>query len=173
MTSHQPSAVSYQGSGKKRFMQVLLIAIVAITMMGASDTGRRFTSLGHELICVCGCNQILLECNHVGCQASERMRGELQVMLDAGKNDHDILQEFAVKYGNTILAAPTTSGFNLVAWIIPFLVLGTATFFAGILVRRWRSGKDPLPTPVMATAGHARADGLDDYRERARRETEL
>jgi cytochrome c-type biogenesis protein CcmH len=169
----KPSAISGQPSGKKRIMQVLLVGVLAITMMGASDTGRRFTSLGHELICVCGCNQILLECNHVGCTASERMRGELQGMLDQGKSDHDILQEFAVKYGNTILAAPTTTGFNLVAWIIPFLVLATATFFAGVLVRRWRSGQEPLPTPVLATAARARADGLDDYREQARRETEL
>lgn len=171
MTSHQPSAVSFQGQVKKRVMYALLVGILAVTMMGASDTGRRFTSLGHEMICVCGCGQILLECNHVGCQASERMRGELKTMLDAGKGDSEIMQEFALKYGNTILAAPTTSGFNLVAWIIPFLVLATATFFAGILIRRWRSGQDPLPAPVATTTG--RASVLDDYREQARRETEL
>jgi cytochrome c-type biogenesis protein CcmH len=167
---NQSLVASRQSSGKKRILQILLVAIVAFTMMGASDTGRRFTSLGHEMICACGCGQILLECNHVGCQYSERMRGELQTMLDQGKGDTEILQEFAIKYGNTILAAPTTSGFNLVAWIIPFLVLATATFFAGILIRRWRSGQDPLPAPVAATRA---AEPLDPYREQARRETEL
>ncbi len=169
----QLSPIRRQLSGKKRVMQALLVGVLARSMMGASDTGRRFTSLGHELMCVCGCSQVLLECNHVGCTASERMRGELQAGLDQGKSDADILQDFTVKYGNTILAAPPKSGFDLVAWIMPFAVLLTATFFAGILVRRWRSGKDPLPTPALATAGHARADGLDDYREQARRETEL
>ncbi len=167
------SPVARRQSLGRKIATTLFVGVLALSMMGASDTGRRFTSLGHELICVCGCGQILLECNHVGCTASERMRGELQAGLDQGKGDDEILQDFAVKYGNTILAAPTKSGFNLVAWIIPFVVLGTATFFAAVLVRRWRSGKDPLPTPVLATAGRARADGLDDYRDRARRETEL
>jgi cytochrome c-type biogenesis protein CcmH len=166
---NQTSVVRLQTSGKRRFMQVLLIAILAFTMMGASDTGRRFTSLGHAMICACGCNQILLECNHVGCQYSDRMRGELQTMLDQGKDDSAILAAFAEKYGNTILAAPTTSGFNLVAWIIPFAVLAAATFFAGILIRRWRSGKEPLPAPAAGVPARV----LDQYRDQARRETEI
>lgn len=166
---NQSLVASRKSLGKKLTM-ALFVGVLAFTMMGASDTGRRFTSLGHQMICACGCGQILLECNHVGCQYSERMRGELQAGLDAGKSDGDILQDFAVKYGNTILAAPTTSGFNLVAWVIPFLVLATATLFAGILIRRWRSGQDPLPT--AATPARA-ATPLDPYREQARRETEL
>lgn len=72
-----------------------------------------------------------------------------------------------LKYGNTILAAPTTSGFNLVAWVVPFVVLGTATFFAAVLVRRWKSGAEPLPHAAAAPAE------LDRYREQARRETDL
>lgn len=166
------SAISRQLSGKKRVMQALLVGVLAITMMGASDTGRRFTSLGHELMCVCGCSQILLECNHVGCTASERMRGELQAGLDQGKSDADILQDFTVKYGNTILAAPPKSGFDLVAWVMPFFMLALATVFAAFVISRWRAGKDALPA-MAAAAAQGRADGLDDYRERARRETEL
>ena len=48
-------------------------AIVLFT--GAGDTlDQRFTSLGHKMMCACGCNQVLLECNHVGCTYSDRMR---------------------------------------------------------------------------------------------------
>ena len=154
---------------RKRCAQLAVIAILALTFMGAGDTAARFSALGHGMICACGCNQILLECNHVGCQYSDRMRGELQHMLDKGMGDEAIVQEFVLKYGNTILAAPTTSGFNLVAWVVPFLVLGTATFFAAILVKRWKSGADPLPAPASATA----AAEMDEYRARARRETEI
>jgi len=41
----------------------------------------RFNSLGHKMICACGCNQILLECNHVGCPLSDGMRNELAAAL--------------------------------------------------------------------------------------------
>ena len=91
--------------------------------LGASDEGARFNSLGHKLMCVCGCSQILLECNHVGCTYSDRMRGELMAALDRGENDDLTLQDFVQKYGPTVLAAPTATGFNRVAWIMPFLAL--------------------------------------------------
>ena len=154
---------------RRSWVRLAAVALLALLFLGAGDTGRRFTSLGHGMICACGCNQILLECNHVGCQYSDRMRGELQTMLDQGLDDTAIMAAFAQKYGNTILAAPTTSGFNLVAWIIPFAVLAAATFFAGILIRRWRSGKEPLPAPAAGIPPQV----LDQYREQARRETEV
>ncbi|HSE47623.1 MAG TPA: cytochrome c-type biogenesis protein CcmH [Terriglobales bacterium] len=164
---NQTSVFGPRTSGKRRFAQLALVAVLALVFLGAGDTATRFSALGHGMICACGCNQILLECNHVGCSYSDRMRGELQQMLDKGMSDEAITQEFVLKYGNTILAAPTTSGFNLVAWVVPFLVLGTATFFAALLVRRWKSGAEPLPATAAAGAP------LDEYRERARRETEL
>ena len=92
-------------------------------LLGAGDEGARFNSLGHRLMCVCGCSQILLECNHVGCTYSDRMRGELMAGLDRGENDDLTLQDFVQKYGPTVLAAPTATGFNRVAWIMPFLAL--------------------------------------------------
>jgi len=42
----------------------------------------------------CGCGQVLLECNHVGCQSSTKMRDQLQAALDKGDNDDLILQGF-------------------------------------------------------------------------------
>jgi len=154
----------------RRSAQLALVAILALAFMGAGDSATRFTALGHGMICACGCNQILLECNHVGCQYSDRMRGELQTMLDNGQGDEAITQAFVLKYGNTILAAPTKTGFNLVAWIVPFAVLGLATLFAGMVVMRWRA--DDVLTPLPATAGPG-ASEFDRYREQARRETEL
>ena len=39
-------------------------------------------------------------------------------------SDDTILQGFVQKYGMTVLAAPGTSGFNSVAWLVPFIALG-------------------------------------------------
>ena len=121
--------------------QALLLAVAVMLAMGASDAGSRFTDLGHRLMCTCGCSQMLGECNHVGCPESDRMRGELRDQIASVSNDKQILDWFSTKYGVTVLAAPTTHGFNLVAWIAPFAVLLAATFGVVLLVRHWTVGK--------------------------------
>src|SRR3954465_4297583 len=94
-------------------------------MMGAQPSAdTRFTELGHRLMCSCGCGQVLLECNHVGCPRSDGMRNELTAGIERGDSDDLGLKSFLQKYGATILAAPTTTGFNRVAWLMPFLALG-------------------------------------------------
>ena len=155
-------------NSKLRLAQLALIAVMAITLMGA-DVDARFNKLGHQMMCMCGCNQVLLECNHVGCAYSDRMRNELTAGLERGDNDSLILQSFVQKYGNTVLAAPTNSGFNIVAWITPFAVFGLATAIAVWLVRMWRAR--PVAQPVAAP--NLAAEELDALRKRAREETEF
>jgi len=153
---------------KLRLAQLALIAVMAIGFMGA-DIDARFTKLGHQMMCMCGCNQVLLECNHVGCAYSDRMRNELTAGLEKGDNDSLILQSFVQKYGNTVLSAPTSSGFNVVAWIMPFAVFAVATALAVWLVRLWKARPvlHPVATPNLA------AEELDALRKKAREETEF
>jgi cytochrome c-type biogenesis protein CcmH/NrfF len=148
--------------------QLLLIAVMAISFMGA-DVDARFNKLGHQMMCMCGCNQVLLECNHVGCAYSERMRNELTAALERGDNDSLILQGFVQTYGNTVLSAPTSSGFNIIAWIMPFAVFALATALAVWLVRMWKAR--PIAHPVAAP--NLAAEELDALRKKAREETEF
>jgi cytochrome c-type biogenesis protein CcmH len=151
-----------------RLLKLVLLGVAVVALAGAGDENARFTDLGHRMMCVCGCNQILLECNHVGCKYSDRMRGELMASLDRGDSDDLTLQSFVQKYGTTVLAAPTKQGFNRVAWIIPYLVLVLGLLATMFIVRAWR-GRQTLPAMVT------RADdaAMDLYRRQARRETEL
>jgi cytochrome c-type biogenesis protein CcmH len=139
--------------------------------MGASDDSARFKDLGHRMMCTCGCGQVLLECNHVGCQSSEKMRNQLLAALDKGDNNNDdlILQGFVQEYGPTVMAAPSTTGFNRVAWIMPFVALAFGMAFVVYVVRSWRN----RPAPALAD-GIAIPQGteLDDFRRKARRETD-
>jgi cytochrome c-type biogenesis protein CcmH len=146
--------------------QALLLAVAVMFAMGASDAGSRFTDLGHKLMCTCGCAQMLGECNHVGCPESDRMRGELKDQIASVGNDQQILNWFSSKYGVTVLAAPTTHGFNLVAWIAPFAVLLAATFGVVLLVRHWTVGRTVAPAGAEAVTPEMAA-----IREKIRRET--
>ena len=103
----------------QRFLQAVLLCAAIFTFLGAGDESR-FRDLGHRLMCVCSCNQILLECNHVGCNYSDRMRGELMTAIQHGDSDDLTLQAMVQNYGPTVIAAPTSTGFNRVAWIMPY-----------------------------------------------------
>src|ERR1700674_5207804 len=86
-----------------------LLLASTLLLMGASGdrTGQRFDRLGHNLMCECGCNQVLLECNHVGGSTSEQMRQELKLSMDRGDKDDVVLAGFVAKYGPPVLSAPT------------------------------------------------------------------
>src|SRR5262250_497696 len=136
----------------KRVAQVTLVFVALFTLLGVGDEDARFRTLGHHLMCVCGCGQVLLECNHVGCQYSDRMRTELIAAVDRGDNDDLTLQSFVQKYGPTVLAAPTKAGFDRVAWIMPYAALVLGIVMVTFIVRAWRSrpllAPADLPKPV-------------------------
>jgi cytochrome c-type biogenesis protein CcmH len=155
---------------RKRVVQALLVMIAVFGLLGAGDQDARFKDLGHRLMCTCGCGQILLECNHVGCQASDRMRQELIAALERGDNDDLTLQSFVQNYGPTVIAAPTNKGFNRVAWIMPFVALGLGIAAVGFVVRAWKN----RPAPALAGGIQApTGPELDRFRQQARRETDL
>jgi cytochrome c-type biogenesis protein CcmH len=122
------------------------------------------------MMCVCGCGQILLECNHVGCPDSKRMIGELQQQVAGGGTDTSIMNWFVGKYGATVLAAPMRGGFDNVAWITPVAVFVLATLGTIVLVKVWRQrGGGGSNGPGSGGVAVMENDAM---RDRIRRETE-
>jgi cytochrome c-type biogenesis protein CcmH len=117
-------------------------------------------------MCACGCSQVLLACDHLGCPNLAQETDELRTAVARGDNDTAILTQFQAQYGPTVLAAPWLTKFNIVAWIVPpaLLFFGlVGTFF---LVRKWRLRTVDLPDIPQDTQSVA-------IRERIRRDTEL
>ena len=165
----------------KYLIQALAMAVVCVGFMGAEpNVDARFSDLGHKLMCKCGCNQILLECNHVGCSYSTKMRDQLMAGLTGKQGgpgdlvgggspatDQVVLDGFVQEYGATVLAAPTTTGFNIVAWIMPFVALVAGLGLVTFIVRKWKFRVAPVGAQNLSSAE------LDDFRRRAREETSL
>jgi cytochrome c-type biogenesis protein CcmH/NrfF len=152
----------------RTFVQVSAVCLLLIFIVGAGDTSARYQQMGHhQLICTCGCGQILLECNHVGCTVSTQEEAELRTALDRGDSDQLILQNFVQKYGPTVLAAPPESGFNLVAWIAPGVVFVLAMFVTALVIRKWKLHTVAMPSEI-ATDSHTTA-----ILDKIRKETEL
>ena len=151
---------------------MLGVVCLALTILpGAGDNSARVEKIGHRLICMCGCNQVLLECNHYGCPYLTPEHKELVAAIDRGDSDSGILQAFVEKYGATVLAAPTTHGFELVAWLMPYLVLALGVGGIVLVVRNWRGRGGPATAEGVGTP--SRASELDRFREQARKETDL
>jgi cytochrome c-type biogenesis protein CcmH/NrfF len=154
----------------RRCLQAAALALAVVVFMGAGEDSARFKDLGHRMMCTCGCGQVLLECNHVGCQSSDKMRNQLLAALDKGNNDDLILQGFVQEYGPTVIAAPTATGFNRVAWIMPFAALAFGITFVIYVVRSWKN----RPAPALADGiTIPRGSELDEFRQKARKETDL
>ncbi|HEX4423924.1 MAG TPA: cytochrome c-type biogenesis protein CcmH [Terriglobales bacterium] len=153
----------------KRSLQAGLLLASLLIFLGAGDTSARFNDLGHRMMCVCGCHQILLECNHVGCQYSSRMRDELTAAVERESSDDLALQWFVQTYGTTVIAAPSAKGFDRVAWIMPYLVLVFGLSTVVLIVRAWKGR--PLVRPV-GSVEPIQGAALDHFREQARKDTE-
>ena len=152
--------------------QAAVLAVAICFSIGATNPSGRLYELDHRLMCTCGCAQILGECNHVGCTESAQELSELRTDIAAGKTDQQILDDFVAKYGATVLAAPMTKGFDLVAWIAPFAVFAAALAGTILLIRRW-GGLGGKPQVAAATDA-AFVDPEERERlERIRRETDL
>ena len=153
----------------RRLLQIVVLCFAAITMLGAGNPANRFDKIGHQLMCTCGCGEILLECNHMGCPTSPGMIADLHSLLATGLPNGGILNWFAAKYGPIVLAAPIRGGFDLVAWIVPFAVLALGIGGVIVLMHLWRQrhtasgvGAPPDATTFTPTG---------DMRDRIRRET--
>jgi cytochrome c-type biogenesis protein CcmH/NrfF len=167
-TNPRPIRLSLMSFLHPKLTKAALLAtlLLSVSLLGAADPEVRFNKLGHDMICMCGCNQILVECNHVGCPVSPVMIGELRDQIDKGGPDNLIFNWFAAKYGATAIAAPMRGGFDDVAWITPLAVFFLATVGVAFLVTVWKKRNPPI---ALAPAGPS----IDEAtRNRIRRETE-
>jgi cytochrome c-type biogenesis protein CcmH len=147
-------------------LKVSLVAILALVALGASDNAARFDRDSHSMMCVCGCEELLGECNHVGCPDSDRMRRELALDISQGKSDDTIFHEFQTEYGPVVLAAPMFTPFNHLAWIVPPLALFCGIGLAMFFIRKWKSRSADQPRRKLQP-------GQQALRDRIRNETQL
>src|ERR1700686_5186725 len=168
--SSTTNSTSKQANACRRAIQTLFFGAFVIAVLGAGDPATRFNEIGHQMMCICGCNQILLECNHVGCPSSDGMRNELMAAVARGDSDSLVEQGFVQKYGPTVLAAPTNKGFDRAAYILPFVALILGFGLVVGIVRAWKN----RPAPAIAGGMRpVRGAELEQFRDQAGKETDL
>jgi len=66
-----------------------------------------------------------------------------------GLGRDEILLRFRDKYGEKILSAPTVEGFNLTAWLVPFVMLAAGAAVVATTLVRWRATRETSPSEAV------------------------
>ncbi len=152
-------------------LAMFAIAPLLITPVGAQQLSDRAKQIGGKFMCMCGCSQVLTECNHVGCSVSASMLKELNRSLSRGVSEVAITQMFVQEFGTKVYAEPPKSGFSLVAWVLPSVYLFAGTGMVIFVIFRWRKRPAQQAAPAGGAPGIS-AELLERARAQASRETQ-
>jgi len=150
-------------------MLLLLAAAWGGTVIAAAAPPQTTVQVvGEGLTCQCGCGLTVANCNHPSCGFAVPTRDEIAGMINKGMTRVQILQSFMNRYGEKVLSAPRAEGFNLLAWVIPYVAVGAGVLLILLAVARWRKGESASAPekPVVALAGDHFEAGLRQRLER-------
>jgi cytochrome c-type biogenesis protein CcmH len=142
-----------------------------ISPVAAQQTDRA-KQIGGKFMCMCGCNQVLTQCNHVGCTVSSSMLKEVDQAVARGDSETAVTQMFVQEFGTKVYAEPPKSGLSLVAWSLPTIYLLVGCTLVVFVISRWRRRPVHEGVPAGAGAPHISSEVLERARAQAARETE-
>ena len=153
---------------RRRCCVLVLALAVCCSGVALSEERASFQDIEESLTCQCGCGLTVHSCNHLQCPSAIPLREEIRAQMSEGKDKAAILAYFSNKYGEKILSAPTTVGFNLVAWLAPFVVIALGGLFLGITLKRWSKRARPtaesaVPAPPTSPYSKILEKELKDF----------
>jgi len=112
----------------------------------ASETPTN-AEVSEGLTCQCGCGLTVANCNMPTCGFSVPMRRDIDRLIGEGKTRAQIISFYRAQYGEKVLSAPTTEGFNILAWTMPFIAIMIGGGAMMVAVGRWHSPAPAAPQP--------------------------
>jgi cytochrome c-type biogenesis protein CcmH len=144
-----------------------ILLLVAFPVAPATAALSTTQEVEEALTCQCSCGLTVHSCNHLQCSFAVPRKQEIATSIAEGKGKEEILTSYVAKFGEKVLSAPTTTGFNLAAWITPFLALLIGGIIVGLVSLRW-SRKRVLEEPKQTVV----TEVSDEYRNRLKSELE-
>lgn len=120
--------------------------------------------LEHHIHCQCGCNLDVYTCRTTdfSCQVSPAMHKDVMALVAGGYSAPEIIAAFTAVYGDRVLMAPPSTGFDLAAWITPFVALFAGIGLVFVVLRRLRApALAPATSPVDVDATPSEQARLD------------
>ena len=159
--------------GRVYSLRYLLSGLLFVMSIGGKGAATAAPPTNQEmeasLTCQCSCGLTVHNCNHLQCGFAIPAKEQIAEQLEQGQSRQAILASFTARYGEKVLSAPTAAGFNLAAWVTPFLVVFIGAVSIGFIVLRWTKRRpqahatSPSPTPISTA---------NPYQERLKKELE-
>lgn len=132
---------------------VLILLSFLIFFSVAHAQTLTWEDVGTSLVCQCGCQSVLPSCTHIECGSAPKMKAEINGMIGRGMDKNQIILAFQQNYGEQVLSSPTKKGFNLTAWIAPFVALIVGAIALLLVLREWvNRSKHKYPEAKVAEA---------------------
>lgn len=144
------------------FVCALFLAFFLALPAFAEVTEQQVKEVAKELACLCGdCpRRPLDEC---ACGWADRNRARIAQALESGQDKKAVVASFIQDFGTEALVVPPAEGFNLTAWVMPFLMLVLGAFVVRAVLKSWAR-----PAPASPAGPETGSD--DTYRARLERE---
>jgi cytochrome c-type biogenesis protein CcmH len=136
---------------------VTVAVLLAFPAAAQACNGWSEPDMETQLMCPT-CHQVLA---YSDSQIATDIRNHLFAWCSAGVTSSQVKDRLIAQFGKEILASPPKSGFDLLAWLIPGVVILGGGGVAGLLALRWSRGRGgpPSPPPVdSAIAARIDAD---------------
>jgi cytochrome c-type biogenesis protein CcmH len=124
-------------------VRALLVGVLALVLAAPAIASERHPTLGElegEVMCPT-CKTTL---DQSSAPIANRIRVFISARIVAGDTKSEIKRKLVAQFGPAILAEPSKKGFNLLAWVLPFLGLGLGAVALGWLAWRWSRRPAPL-----------------------------
>jgi len=158
------------------FALALVVALGVLPLVAQQQPADRVKAIGGKFLCMCGCSQVLTQCNHVGCTMSAAMLKDLGDRVNRGDSEDAITQALVQQFGTTVYAEPPKSGYSMIAWVMPAIYFVIGATLVLLVISRWR--KRPQVAGVNAAAPVTTAgvrisqEAMERGRAQAARDTE-
>jgi cytochrome c-type biogenesis protein CcmH/NrfF len=131
---------------KSRLLVALVLTGICLPQNATQLVTPDIRRVGDKLACKCGaCNNTVATCQMLECHYSLPARERIAEMQKAGADDKTIVDAFVKEGGLAALAAPPTEGFNLLAWVMPFIAISFGLVAIAIWFKRFAGRRQLAP----------------------------
>src|SRR5579872_6178194 len=146
---------------------LLILIVTAVALAQTSDfLDPNIKRGGERLACLCGgCKNSVGSCPMLGCHYATPAREKIRKMQAAGFTDQQIADAFVKEQGIQALVTPPAEGFNILAWVMPFVAIGLGLLAITYFIRRMSAKRAAAEAPDLPR------ELLDKYHDQIEKET--
>jgi cytochrome c-type biogenesis protein CcmH len=133
--------------------RALVVVLLALLLLPGAAAALTVNDVAQKVRCPT-CNTPLDVSNS---PLASRMRAYIGARIERGWSEERIIDGLVAQFGRDVLTTPDTSGFALLAWVIPGIAVVGGLAAMALLARAWaRRRPAPVAAPAVSAADFRR-----------------